>query len=309
VPTPSHDVDPPLDARSARAAIHAAFPDIRADGLTHLGSGCDFDAFLTPDGWVFRFPKRADYARLLDVERRLLDLVAGVLPPRVRVPRIELVAEPGDAFPRRFVGYRLIEGVGADVVTTPLPARTARAVGEALGAVHGVPEADARAAGIREMGADDPGHQQWLDRRTAAAATLRGIDSVVDRALDWLAQQTPTPPLYRGPCHLVHHDLAPEHLLVAPGTGELVGIIDWSDAILGDPVRDFAPLAAAHGWAFTNSALRHYPLATDSTFRDRLQMMARLLSVLWLAEAHGGAIDSERDVTKHVRWVHNAFAA
>lgn len=33
-----------------KRAIHSQFPDVSVEGLEHLGSGWEFDAYLTPDG-------------------------------------------------------------------------------------------------------------------------------------------------------------------------------------------------------------------------------------------------------------------
>jgi aminoglycoside phosphotransferase (APT) family kinase protein len=290
-------------------AIQTCFSGVRTEGLTHLGSGWDFDVFVTTDGWVFRFPRRAECAVTLDAERRLHDLVTRVLPPAVAVPDVELEGHPSEAFPLRFVGYRFIRGVAADTVAPRLLADTARSVGKALGAIHGVPEADARTAGIREMPVDDPGRHRWLDQRITAAASLRGIDSVVDRALDWLRENVRRQPAaFPGPLlRLTHDDLSPEHLLVDPETGELVGILDWSDAVLGDPARDFAPLACWYGWSFADEVLRNYPGEIDRGLRERLRFKARALSVLWLAEAREWTPDAVDDIARHVRWVHNVF--
>ena len=89
-----------------------------------------------------------------------------------------------------------------------------------------------------------------------------------------------------------------------PESGVLVGILHWTDAILGDPARDFVALVAWQGWPFAEEALRSYPLPADEAFRERMRFTSRLLSVLWLAMAH----EQGPDVAKHVRWVRNAFA-
>lgn len=305
---PPH-LDPPLSRETASAAIHACFPDVCAKGVVHLGSGWDFDAFLTTDGWVFRFPRRAECVGTLDTERRLHGVLAAALPPSVVVPNVELAGQPTDAFPYRFAGYRFIRGVAADAVAPSLLSVTARSIGKALGAIHGVPDSRARAAGVREMPADDPGRQRWLDERITAAVSLRGIDSVVDSALNWLQQNVRRQPAaFPGPLRLTHDDLSPEHLLVDPETGELAGILDWSDAVLGDPARDFAPLASWYGWSFVDDVLRGYPHRVDHGFRERVQFMARVLSMLWLAEAREWTPDAGGDIARHVRWVHHVFA-
>jgi aminoglycoside phosphotransferase (APT) family kinase protein len=305
---PAH-LDPPLPTATAVAAIHVSFPGIRTDGLTHLASGWDFDAFLTTDGWVFRFPRRAECAETLGMEQRLQDVLGSVLPPSVAVPNFELAGEPSAAFPYRFSGYRFIRGVPADAVAPGLRSVTARSIGRALGSIHGVAESDARAAGVREMPVDDPGRQRWRDHPLVAKGSLRGIDPVVERALDWVRDNdSRQPAAFPGPLRLIHDDLAPEHLLVDPKTGELVGILDWSDAVLGDPACDFTPLIAWHGWSFADEALRSYPHRIDEGFRERVGFLARMISVLWLAEACEWTPDAADDIARHVRWVHNAFA-
>lgn len=102
------------------------------------------------------------------------------------------------------------------------------------------------------LGVDDPGRQRWLDDRVTAADALRGIDAVVDGALHWLQDNVRRQSAaFPRPLRLTHDDVSPEHLLVDPDRGELVGILDWSDAALGNPARDFAPLACWHGWRFS----------------------------------------------------------
>ena len=305
---PPH-LDPPLSPETASAAIHACFPSVRTDGLTHLGSGWDFDAFLTGDGWVFRFPRRAECAVTLDTEQRLHDIVAAVLPPSVAIPNVELAGQPTATFPNRYAGHRFIPRVPADMVAPSILQVTARSIGNALGAIHGVPESQARAAGIREAPANDPERQRWLDDRITASGSLRGMDSVLDDAVSWLRDNIHRQPTaFPGPPRLTHDDLAPEHLLVDPETGDLVGILDWSDAVLGDPARDFAPLVGWHGWWFLEAALRSYLHRVDHGFRERLRFMARALSAVWLAEALEWTPDAVDDIARHVRWVHNVFA-
>ena len=297
--------DPQVSVDVAAAAIAASFPSVSTVRLTHLGSGWDFDAFLTRDGWVFRFPRRADCVTTLDMEQRVQALVAEALPASVSVPRVELVGEPNAVFPFRFDGHRYLRGVDADAIAPSLFPATARSTGEALGAIHTVPEWAARTAGVRPFDANNSGWLEWLEHRIASVTDVRGLDPVVDDAVEWVRFQRPTDAsrVPGSPC-LIHNDLSPEHLLVDPDTGKLIGIIDWSDAALGDPVRDIAPLGASHGWRFVREIVAHYPAGVDDAGWQRLQFLTRLCSVLWLVDAHREGAD----VAKHVRWVCNAFA-
>jgi aminoglycoside phosphotransferase (APT) family kinase protein len=267
--------------------------------------GWDFDAFVTGDGWVFRFPRRAECAASVDYECAVQRLVGPVLGPTVAIPQIELVAETTSAFPYKFSGYRLIAGVAADSAAPHMMPTLARDIGAVLGTIHSIPENTARAAGVVEMGVDDFGRKQWMKRRLTIASEVRALDPVLDQAIDWARQVSLPLPRFEGPHRFVHNDLSPDHLIVDATTGRLVGIIDWTDAALGDQARDFVALAAWQGWQFVDDVLRSYPHSVDHEFRERISVVARLLSVIWLAEAH----EQGADVAKHVAWVHNAFAS
>jgi len=68
------------------------------------------------------------------------------------------------------------------------------------------------------------------------------------------------------PC-LTHDDIGPEHVLVSPA-GDLVGVLDWEELTVGDPVADFAWLLHARP-ADGERALGAYGGAPDPTFRTR----------------------------------------
>lgn len=253
---------------------------------------------------MVRFPRRADAATLFEKESRAHRLVAGVLPEGITIPRVERVAAPVLAFPYPFAAHRFIPGVPADEVRPALLPSLARQIAATLGAIHAVPERDARNAGITEPDFDEEGARHWINEGLNALPTLRGSQPLVDAAANWV-MRTPFPlPRYSGPRRLIHQDLSPEHILVNPATGVLTGILDWTDTILGDPARDFVFLVAWRGWSFTEAVLGAYPHTVDAGFRDRLRFMARLLTPVWL----GYAIARGTEVEKLTTWVRNAYA-
>ena len=295
---------PLLQLDDVAAIIRDAAPSVRADALRYIGSGWDFDAFLTIDGWVFRFPRKPECGDQLDLESRVCEMAARVLPPLVRVPRMEVVRQPS-AFALPFARYRYVEGSDANAASPALLSVTARDIGVALGAVHMIPVAEARAVGVGESAPDDIARNQWFQHAVEVALGLRGLDPVVDRAIDWIEASGAAIPPYHGPLRFTHNDFGPDHLLVDRATGALTGILDWTDATLGDPARDFVVLLAWQGWEFTEQALAAYPLPLDPLFRERLGTIAKLMSVLWLANAH----EERGDVAKHIRWVQNSTSA
>jgi aminoglycoside phosphotransferase (APT) family kinase protein len=293
-----------LTIEGAAALIQSSFPSIESRELTFLGSGWEFDAYLTVDGWVFRFPRRAEGAELFERDRQVTELVTGYLPASVSVPRIELVAEPAHGFPYRFAAHRFIPGVPIDDVDDGVLPSLARQIGVALGAMHSIPEDAARGAGVAEETGSAEEQRAWIMQGLDSLQPIRAIDPTVDRAAKWVERTSLPSGGFGGPLRFIHQDLSPEHLLVDPGTGQLNGIIDWTDAQLGDAARDFVFLVAWRGWAFAEEVLRSYPPPVDSGFRDRLRFMSRILTPVWL----GLAVQRGTEVEKLTGWVHNAYA-
>nr|NIP60882.1 phosphotransferase [Gemmatimonadota bacterium]NIR81267.1 phosphotransferase [Gemmatimonadota bacterium]NIT86902.1 phosphotransferase [Gemmatimonadota bacterium]NIU33929.1 phosphotransferase [Gemmatimonadota bacterium]NIU38108.1 phosphotransferase [Gemmatimonadota bacterium] len=89
-----------------------------------------------------------------------------------------------------------------------------------------------------------------------------------------------------------------------PERGRLVGILDWTDAALGDPALDFAVLVPWRGWEFLGEARSAYRVPLDPGFERRVRVLARVFSLVWLHESR----ESGTDVEKHLRWVANAFS-
>jgi aminoglycoside phosphotransferase (APT) family kinase protein len=294
-------VDRDLSAAQVRAAIASCFPDVDLRGeVRHLGSGWEYDAWATPDGWVFRFPRRAERARAFALESRVHDLVAeGLLP--LRVPRVERLGDPGPDFPHVFAGHRFIPGVPGDHPDLVLADTAAQDLGKAVSGIHGVGEDDARRAGVE---LDAEGAREWYHEATEILGDLRSLPGVAP-AMAWVAGGPSIPPPYQGPLRFLHNDLAPDHLLFDMEAGHPTGILDWTDAALGDPALDFVVFVTWMGWDFFREVRRHYSLELDDGFERRLAFLARVLSVSWLADA----LDQGSDVDKHLRWVGHAFSS
>lgn len=238
---------------------------------------------------------------LLRRESAILDLVRPALAPEFAVPEPLLFGRPGSAFPFPFVGHRCVLGITADHPGVPEHPGLARQIATLLSRLHAVPIDAAGGAGA-EIEEDDC--QVWTDEAREVASGLRGIERAVDAAIDWLRRAPAIPPRYGGPSRLIHNDLCPDHVIVNPQTGEVVGVIDWTDTALGDPGLDFTFLVTWRGWKFTAGVLTHYALPLDAGFRQRLDYQTKVLSLKWLDQA----IQHEADVAKHIGWVRHAFA-
>lgn len=292
--------DRSLSVDDVRASIETQFPDVDTGTIQPLGSGWEFDVYLTGDGWVFRFPRREEYSSAFGRERSVLELVGPALAPSVLVPRVELWGQPCASFRYPFAGHRLVPGLPADDLRVPESPHLAGQIGNVLGRLHGVPADEALAAGFVP---EDDASDEWLEEAKRDSMHLHGICTDVDDALDWLHRVVELPRAYAGTRRAIHNDICPDHLIVDPGSGDLVGLIDWTDAALADPVLDFVVLVAWRGWRFLREVLQAYPLGTDSDFLGRLEFQTRVRSLHWLASSLAQGTDS----AKHIRWVATAF--
>jgi aminoglycoside phosphotransferase (APT) family kinase protein len=207
-----------------RDIVRSRLPRCRTDAIRRLGAGQDHVAYEV-DGLVVRLGVQ-DPAR----EAALLELVARVSP--VAVPRVEFVAAEHGCY-----AYRKLPGVPLHLpARRDVPAIASR-LGELLAALHAVPLADV--ADLAPTDLQPPA--EWLRE---AAELYRGVAAHAPGAHDRAIRaflDTP-PPERAGPPVFSHNDLGIEHVLVAPASGEVTGVIDWSDAAICDRAYDFGLL-------------------------------------------------------------------
>jgi len=153
-------------------------------------------------------------------------------------------------------------------------------------------------------------HEPWGELRTELTAVADRVRPLLgpalrSRAEPYLAGRVAEPP-QDGPRRFIHNDICPDHLIVDPGTGRLVGLIDFTDAMTGEPVLDFVGLIGVGGYRFINQVTDRYDLPLGDGFGAKLEWLSRVLTLTWLADA---AADEPADVAKHLPWVSRAFAA
>ncbi len=228
--------------RDPAGVVRRRFPSAR--GVTRLDAGWDYVVFDVDDEWIVRVPRRPEVEERLSRELRLLPELAPALP--VAVPRLELVAGDPPA-----VAYPKIRG---EPLRTP-GARAAAELERFLRALHSFPAASARALGV----VDDPRDARAAEFR-GRVLPLFGSDERgrAARVLDEFETLEYEP-------SLVHGDLGSEHVLCA-ADGSVTGVIDWSDARIGDPALDYA-------WPLQGIGL---PLQVDPGLRRHALVWHRL---------------------------------
>lgn len=295
--TPDH----PTTAALAAEVIGAQFPALidPSAPLTLLGSGWDNDVWTLdlPAGQAaFRFPRRRIAVELLETEARVLPWLAPQLPLPIPLP--EWIGAPSPRWPLPFYGYRLLPGQTADRARLSAAdrQRVARALIGFLAALHRIPAAAARAAGVpldtsrsdlEQRVARTLARQDLLPARLAPALRAAALDALTGA----LARAAPADPAGWACCH---GDLYARHLLwqargadpdSAPG---LCGVIDWGDLCLADPAIDLGILWGfcdlAPGAALMDDLAARYPLTPGLLARARVHAIVYALRLLSYAD-------------------------
>lgn len=227
-------------------------PALAGEPVERLGAGTDHDAFVVGGRYVLRVPRHEDGALHLASEARLTGWLADRLP--IAVPRYELLAAPSPRAPRGVAGYRMLPGrpaLGIEVDPAAIGAR----LGEILAVLHAADVAQATALGVPAD--DDPTRAEWSAVALSDLRFARDHGHLApDQVARWERALEVTPPAGGRAC-LVHGDLAAEHVLVDDRSSP-TGIIDWSDACVGDPARDLAGLVHWGGLRMVSAAREGY---------------------------------------------------
>jgi aminoglycoside phosphotransferase (APT) family kinase protein len=295
--------DRDLDAALVAELIVEQFAYLAGLEVDHFGDGWDNEVFSVGHEWLFRFPKRSDVVPWLAREIELMPLVNEAL--GVLAPRFEHIGAPSARFPYPFVGYRRLPGIGADHMPAPDVAPgvgLAEELGLALSRLHQI---DPNRVPRTPAGWED---EPWSEHRkdlVAVADLARSAlpPSLLRRTEPYLAGQI-AEPLQDGPQRFIHNDICADHVLVNPSTGRLAGLIDFNDAMVGDPVHDFVGLITIGRLTFIQEVVRRYELAVGGSFNHKLIWLARTLTLKWLADA---VLADEPAIANHLTWVERAF--
>jgi aminoglycoside phosphotransferase (APT) family kinase protein len=298
--------DRPLDEGIVKRLLSAQFPRLAGAPVRKLAEGWDHELYVVgEDEWVLRFPKRAERVPWLLREIEVVTRVATALGNIVR--SFEFVGEASKEFPYPFVGYRFVTGVEADDPAVD-KRQLAQEIGQLLRRLHAVDPTGIPQAPQQET----PAVTDRIALLTALApAIMTHLPGRLERRVaPYLVGEVPSPPgSPAGARRLCHHDLCAEHVFVDPANGRITGVIDWTDAVVGDPIGDFVGLITIGGFDFIGEVVAAYissggALVPDESLWSALTWWCRTLTLTWLGEA---LAEDSKDIERHVVWVDRAF--
>ncbi|MEV6759418.1 aminoglycoside phosphotransferase family protein [Streptomyces sp. NPDC051105] len=245
-PTPTADTVRRL-VRSLlkESATETTGPDIRP-----VTAGGEHSTWWVGTRYVLRLAPDREASARQRRELRLRDLVRPHLPVAVPAGVTHGEWAPGLTY----------------TLDTAIPGGTAEehdvsAVGEAdlAGLLTGLREVPARQAETLGVPRTPPRSLEALRRMAVPAAERLAVADEFDPAplLHFTSPGAAQLAAQPGTAVLVHHDLKGEHLVVS-ADGRVRGVLDWTDAAVGDPAEDIAGLALAVG---SGAAVRAATLA------------------------------------------------
>jgi aminoglycoside phosphotransferase (APT) family kinase protein len=216
-----------------------------------IDTGWDSRAWIVDGVWLDREPRRPEVVERLRAEVRLLGWLGPLLPLPVPEPAI-VRSDPLRVRHRLLVG----DPIGRDTV------EAGPALGRFLRTLHDLPTVDAVRHGAVDAEASRTELEAVVGRMRAEVLPL--LDPRETQAGAALLERSATS---QPTVTLVHGDLGPAHILVADGT--VSGVIDWTDAHVGDPALDLAWLLNGTAPTVASAVAEAYGVDPDLRRRAR----------------------------------------
>jgi aminoglycoside phosphotransferase (APT) family kinase protein len=242
-----------------RKKLERVLPGLKNSSFVCLGEGEDNIAFEVNSQLVARFTKRD--AGAVKREAAILDFVQTIAP--LSAPKLRY-ARPNDGF----IVYDKLPGVPLVSIAKDVDVKEwpdfASQLGNFLSALN-----SADAEPIQSyLQVDVDGPEVWLSESKECFTQVRNLIPQLYYAPIAAFLAAP-PPNSRFKSVFAHNDLGIEHILVNPGTQQITGVLDWSDAALADPAHDFGKIYRDLGPEVFRETRRAYTANADAELEQR----------------------------------------
>jgi len=241
-------------------------PGYEVRSITRLGEGLDNAAYEVNGELIVRASKETDPALRSEATQHEAQLLAVAA-------RLSTLPVPEPVFVDAKAGllaYFKLPGLPLMYNPVAEPARLAPALGEFLSRLHLAPLE--KVENLVEW--DTYPLLAWREDAQRDYQEISGHLPTAHRPLveNFLER---TPPAEHRAAGFCHNDLGAEHVLVGVETNAVTGIIDWTDAPIADPARDFALIYRDLGPEVFELTLVHYEGYFDDADRERAVFYAR----------------------------------
>jgi aminoglycoside phosphotransferase (APT) family kinase protein len=255
---------------------------LRVEPLSGGASNAMFVVTRGSSCWVLRRPKKVAVERANLGMAREYRVLASLRSTNVPHPKVVALCENQDVLGCTFFLMENIEGVSpfplpADLDNTRFRAEMTFSVVDALAALH---EVDWRRAGLEGFGDPAQFHERQVERWSSQLASYNGREMPgFDIVAAWVNNHMPS----HFESTIMHGDYHMFNILIAPDPpAQVVAILDWETATIGDPLLDLAGLVEiwcslfTEGWPGRQEMVERYrevrglPKLDDLTYYEVL---------------------------------------
>lgn len=237
------------------AYVKSYFPYLAMEEVTANNSGWDNDLLIINNKLVFRFPKSLEVAAKVKTEGEILTAVKE-RNPLLLIPEYEYMHE-GDKV--KGVKYPLIEGKSLSVYPPNIITRNlenARLLGDFLTKLHSIEieELNRRKLTILHS------HSYWgslykkVEEQVFPFLKIKQREQISHVFIQFLESYEDI----SANKVIIHGDLTTSNIIYNEQRERISGIIDFTDAQIGDPAFDFAGIYWSYGPDFTKNVLSCY---------------------------------------------------
>ncbi len=234
--------NPDVDLDAIAYGLHATFPDLGDVAPCRvIGWGFGSVVVETVEGIVFRLPRVPRVHENFERQQALLTAIAPRLPAAVPLPR--WLTGPCESFEHGAIGY---VGLPGRVMTEESfyasdRAELARSIAGFVAALHAIPREDVPMLLVRT-----PERRMQLETsvRDYVLPVLHERFSNDEYALAeaWWARYLGDPEIMSYEAKMTHGDIWWANFLVDETGAQITGVLDWDEAAVADPARDFGGL-------------------------------------------------------------------
>jgi macrolide phosphotransferase len=223
-------------------------------------SGLDFQVVFAKDTegieWVLRLPRRLDVMARTSIEKKTIDLVNKYI-TTFEVPNWLI-------YTNELIAYKKLNGVPVGTIDPEIqnyvweidilnvPTSFHQTLGKTLASLHRVPIEKAREAGLTVLFADEV-RASMIDRMNNVKAKIGVGEALWNRWQNWIMNEEMWPKV----TGLIHGDVHAGHILIDQ-QANVTGLIDWTEAKVGDMSNDFVVHYKAFGEEGLNRLIEGY---------------------------------------------------
>ena len=227
------------------------------DNISFNEMGIDFKVVFATDvngqEWVLRIPRRDGLADRIEQEKKILELAKkhlSVSVPDWKIASPELIAYPLLANKPVLTFDEKTYEVTWNI--DPKDPHITTSLAKVLVELHRIPTLEAENLGLKSQTSERARQEVW-ERIERVKRELGIGDELESRWRKWVDNDRLWPDFST----FIHGDLYAGHLL-AEETGEITGIIDWSEGQVGDPSTDFSGHVSAFGEESLKELIANY---------------------------------------------------